>query len=234
MRPGITGVRDQLWLLAHDERYTPLRLMIDVRALNIGLVAATLTDLLLADRIHIAAGRIYITDESRELVPDPVGAAIQIAIGAAHAPLLTSVLRGARADWYGDEPNPYQEVYQRTRAVLIAAGHLREERRRLRSSCYHLRNQELISTIRGRLNHRLVYLDRPADATTDCLCALILSLRLHGSLMTPYDAAEIEHILSGITNSIPLRAGKESPLLAVPDLAQAVSDTIGDLATAPF
>jgi len=53
-----SSVRERLWLLAHDE-YNDMRPRINVRALDIGLAAATLVDLLLWEHIKVAGGLIY-------------------------------------------------------------------------------------------------------------------------------------------------------------------------------
>lgn len=234
MRRTVFNLREQLWLLAHDDRYTPLRPLVDVRALNVGLVAATVIDLLRADLIRIGAGTVYVAGQSQGLLGDPIGAALLAALDNEQAPLLVDLLRAACADRSGDVPNPFQDGYEHTRTALTVAGHLRVERRLLRSPCYHLVDPQLIAPIRNRLNHRLVYHERDDNADIDCLSALTLGVGLQHGLRTPFEPAEAERILWAVTDNIAHRAGPHSPLAAVPYLVHTVRNTIGDLATAPF
>lgn len=233
MPARITSVRDRLWLLAHDDRYD-LRPWLDVRALNIGLAAATLIDLLIQDRIHVDQGRIFVRHANTSPVGDLIAADIFNAISEEHAPRLAEVIRGARADVLDEGHNPYQRLYERTLAALVAAGHLLEHRRRLRSTRYTLSDSHLISTVRNEVNYRLVYPRRPGSASIDCLCALAFALNLHQIVPLPLDVGEAERVLTAITESIPKHAGPDSGLTVLPHLVQVVRHTVGDLATAPF
>lgn len=233
MARHLPSVRDRLWLIAHDDRYE-LRPWIDVRALNIGLITATLADLLVQDRIHVQQGRIYVHHQNNSPVGDPIAADILDAIAAEHTPRLTELIRDARADLLDEGHNPYQRLYERTLAALVAAGHLLEHRRRLRSNRYSLSEDDLISAVRAEVNYRLVYPSRRGDASVDCLCALVLALNLHHMVALPLDAGEAERVLTDITTGIPQRAGRHSPLTVVPHLVQVVRHAVGDLATSAF
>jgi Golgi phosphoprotein 3 (GPP34) len=229
------SLRERLWLLAHDDRYAPLRPLVDVRGINVSLAAATLIDLLIADRIRIAAGAVYVARRHPEPLADPASAAVLAGIDSEQPPLLADLLLAAAADRSADLlPNPFRGGYEHTRTALIVAGQLRQERRRFRSPCYHLVDPQLIESIRQRFNRRLVFHREDADADTDCFCALVLALRLHHGLSLPYQPAEAEQILWAITDDIPRRAGHDAPLAAVPHLVHSVHNVIGDLATAPF
>jgi hypothetical protein len=235
MTRHVSSVRDRLWLLAHDEHYD-LRPLVDVRALGIGLVAATLTDLLLQDRIYVQRGLIYLNRRHTGPAADPIAADILSAIAENPAPRIADVVRGARPDVLDDGHNPYQRLYDRTIAGLVVAGHLLEQHRKLRNTRLQFADPNLVTSIRADLRARLVtYHSRgQLDPATDCLCALVLALNLHSVLVLPFTTGEAEQILVEITGGIPARAGRGSPLSIVPLLVQIVRNAVGDLATAPF
>jgi Golgi phosphoprotein 3 GPP34 len=235
MTRRVSGVRDRLWLLAHDEHHE-LRPLIDVRALGIGLVAATLTDLLLHDRIYVQHGLIYLNSRHTGPAADPIATDILEAITEEQAPHIAEVVRGARADLLDDGYNPYRRLYDHTIAGLVVAGHLLEQRRRLRSVRLQFADPNLVTSIRADLRERLVmyYSRGQMDPAADCLCALVLALDLHSVLVLPFSTSEAEQILLEITGGIPVRAGRGSPLTIVPQLVQIVRNAVGDLATAPF
>ena len=241
----LTSIREQLWLLAHDDR--DLRPLIDVRALGISLAAGVLTDLLvqgririqsngiyLRDRIGAQPGGIYLHDDDTSQADDPITAGILTALDVTPAPSLQDVLHAARPDLPEDPRNPYQRLYERTVAAMVAADILVEQRRTFRASRYQLTDPSLGSWTRGQFNRRLVYAHGPDELSTDLLCALAWALNLHHKLLMPFNAAEAEPILLAITDRIPERAGKHSPLTVVPDVARYVRHTVGDLATAAF
>ena len=229
-----SSVRERLWLLAHDE-YNDMRPRINVRALEIGLAAAALVDLLLWDRIEVAGGLIYGKVGNDGTVGDPIARDMLDAITRRPAPRLAEVLHEARAELLGGTPSPFQDLYQHTRAVLVAGGYLSEQRRLLWGMRYTLADSALIFTIRGKLNHLLVVHPRGASSlANDCLLALLWALDLHSRLPMPYSTGEAEPILSVITSNIPRHAGEGSPVTVVPHLVQLVRHTVGDLATAAF
>lgn len=231
----ISSLREQVWLLAHDEQYD-LRPRIDVRALGIGLVAAVLVDLLLQERIYVQQGLIYTNRERSGPAVDPIATDILSSIGEDHPPRVAEVVRGARGDLPDDGQNPYQRLYERTLAGLVAAGHLLEQRRRLRTTRHQFTDSHLVTPIRASLRHRLVMDPRkqPVDPAVDCLCALVLSLNLHRTMVFPFSTDETERVLLHITGGIPALAGKGPSLTIVPQLVQIVRYAVSDLATAPF
>jgi len=246
MRHGIASVREQLWLLGHDD-YGDLRPVIDRRALGIGLAAAALVDLLLQGLIEVKHGLIcrssealddpgvYRTSEALGLADDPIGSEILSFLGRGPAPRLAEVLRESRAEPFGTTRTPFQRMYRRTRAGLVKAGRLEEEHRRLLPNLYRLTNSTVIPAIRGQFNHRLaMYHKAGADLAMDSLLALVWALNLHSKLPMPYSPSEADPILLAITDQIAGTAGTGSPLTVVPDLAHLVRNTIGDLATAAF
>ena len=235
MLTDATGVRERLWLLAHDDAYpTDIRTQIDVRALGIGLVAAALADLLAHNLIQIRGGMIYPLAGGMEPTSDLIAAGILAAIREDGASRLTDVLRGARADISGVRLNPYVGVYQRTRAALVATGVLIEHRRTLRPTRYRLADRHTIARHRNHFNSRLVRQHIDSDSGTDCLCAFVWALNIHRALLMPYPPGEADAILLDITERIPARAGPQHPLTVVPQLARSVRYAVGDLATAAF
>ncbi|WIM95744.1 GPP34 family phosphoprotein [Actinoplanes oblitus] len=230
----ISSLREKVWLLAHDEQ-NDLRPLIDVRALGIGLAAATLTDLLLQDRIYVKHGLIHTNRERTGPAADPIATDILAAITEEPAPRIAEVVRGARVDLVDDGNNPYQRLHERTLAGLVAGGHLLEQHRRLRSTRYQLADSHLVTSIRADLRSQLVRHPRgKCDPAMDCLCALVLSLNLHSTMVFPFSTEEAEPILLDITGRIPARAGKDAPLTILPHLVQVVRYAVGDLATAAF
>lgn len=236
MPARVTSVRQQLWLLAHDENYE-MRPRIDTRALDIGLAAAVLVDLMLSDRIRVDGGLIFWNRENRDAVGDPIAANVARAIAVGPAPRLAEVLREARVELLGGEHSPFQGLYAHTRAVLIADGYLIEQRRRLFGSRYSLTEQHKSVTfsLLGKISHRLArYPAVDDDLAFDCLLALVWALELHSKLPMVYSTSEAEPVLSHMTEQIPWRAGEGSPLTVVPHLAKLVRHAVGELATAQF
>lgn len=230
----ITGVRERLWLLAHDDQ-RDMRPHVDTRALGIGLVAAALSDLLRHNLITVRQGVIYpAPGRDDPLGGDPIAASILTAIRDDGTSRLADVLRGARADTAGTTFNPYLRVYERTQAALVAIGTLVEHRRTLRPTQFRLADPHIVAWRRSQFNTRLVHHTSGADLPTDSLCALIWALNLHRMLLMPYSAGEAEVILLDITERIPARAGPGTPAAVIPQLARGVRRAVGDLATATF
>ncbi len=217
---ALAGVRERLWVLAHDEK-REMRPLIDVRALSIGLTAATITDLLLQHRVTVQHGRVHVTGRDPKPAEDPVADSVLRFVQDQHRPFVRDMLR-----------DPGLRLYQRTQAALIAAGVLIEERRRFRSPRLILDNATA-TWIRGEMTRRF-FRTEPVDLVTDSLCALTWALNLHRTLVLAYDPAEADTILRAITEDIPVRAGPGSRLAAVPYLANGVREAVGDLATAAF
>jgi hypothetical protein len=226
---GVASLREQVWLLAHDEHHH-LRPRVDARVLEIGLVAATLTDLLLRNRIYVHRGLIYTNLKRPTPVADPIAAHVQSAIGQGPPPHVADVIRGACGDLPNNEQNPYQRLSERTLGGLIAGGHVREQRRWLRRTRYQLADPTVVSSIRAVLRHRLVRhpRSRQRDPAVDCLCALVLALDLHHTMVLPVSTDEAERVLLYITAAIPASAGHVGPLTTIPQLVQIVRDAVGD------
>ena len=230
----ITGVRERLWLLAHDDG-RDMRPHVDTRALGIGLVAAALSDLLAQNLIDMRQGLIHpLPGRNDSTGGDLIASSILTALREDGTSRLADVLRGARAETSGTSFNPYLRVYRRTQAALVATGTLIEHRRTLRPNRCLLTDPNIGARQRSQFNTRLVYHQSEADLATDSLCALVWALNIHRVLLMPYSAAEADGILLEIAERIPARAGPGNPAAAIPQLARSVRRTVGDLATAAF
>lgn len=208
MLTGVASLRDQLWLLGHDES-RDLQPRIGARALSVGLAGATITDLLISNHLVLHQGHVYPNVRGRPA--DPVAAAVLETIrGLSQAPLLGDVLR---------EPIP--RFAQRIHALLVATGTIYKERRALRGARYRLVDDNSVAWIRSEFVRRLYRFDINVPAV-EALCALVWALNLHAALVLPYSTGEADDLLRTITDQIPKRAGPRSPFFAVPQIALAV------------
>lgn len=220
MLADVDSLRDQIWLLGHDET-RDLQPRIDARALGVGLAGATVADLLIEGHLVIQEG--CVSPQGRGRPADPVAAAVlEMIRERPEAPLLTDVLRA-----------PIARFSERVHALLIANGIVYEERRTLRGARYRLVNDDAATWIRHDFVRRLYRNDLP-DAAVDTLCALVWALKLHHTLVLPYPTSEADDILRAITDEIPVRAGPTSRYFAIPQIAFGIRHAIGDLATAVF
>jgi Golgi phosphoprotein 3 GPP34 len=234
----ITTVRERLWLLAHDQDRS-LQLRMNLAALEVGLMGATMIDLLLAGLIRIDGDSIRSTRPwpsnavSRSGALDPITAGVCKAFTDGPPPKLLDVLWAPNVE-LDDGRHPYARLYQRTRAALIAHGLVVQHQQRFRSTRYELADPRSVTWHRSNFFHRLVYFERESDALTDCLCALVWALDLHEAMVTPYEPSQARDVLWRITEQLPARAGPTSALACVPQLAVSIRCVVGDIATAAF
>lgn len=215
-----TLVREHLFLLAHDED-RKCRLRIHQPALGIGLAGAALIDLLIADRIHLANGRIYLTDlYDRTSILDPINDHVLGTIRRVRSavPVVELIKKLA------------PEMYERTCGSLIADGVLDQTARWGRRQLA-LRTSGTVVRIRSKLRQRADGRGA-ADLPTDALCALISALNLHECMLFWRSRAELEPRLQSVVEEIPFLAARGSPVAAIPHIAQAVRHAVGDLGTA--
>jgi hypothetical protein len=175
----VGSVRDELFLLAHDDDG---RLIGSEPGISAGLAGATLIDLLLARRVAVVGGRLTVVDSAT--TGDPEADATLEAIAENADPT------GPRAwvSWIS------AGVYDRTGGVLEATGVVRRtSARRLGllpvTRCVPVNTEDLV-----RLRSRLRYgVHSPAvpDASTAALCGLVRVLRLHASLLLSMPAEEL-------------------------------------------
>jgi hypothetical protein len=225
-------LRDWVWLLAHDER--TMRLLIDARALNIGLLGAAVTDLLMAGHLRVEHEQLVCHRETTP-IDDPIQRQLLDALRRERAPYLEGVLRAARTGGGGaDAYNPYGDLYSRIWQRLVETNVLVLHRGRRRNRRPQFSERHTLGYHRGDFNHHLVLYPREANAKMECLGALLWGLNLHEKLSMPFNPTEAGGYLREIVSAIPQRAGDGSPLAAVPLIAASIRHTVGDLATAAF
>jgi hypothetical protein len=220
---GLLLVREQLYLLAHDDAQS-MRPHVHVPAIGVGLAAAALIDLLIDQHVHIINGTAYVIPrrgQAPEL--DPITEYVLRIIGnLRHSPGLHLLLRDLG-------PTLYTQTGEAliTRGILTAGrrwGRTRRELARLRSS----------SWIRQSLRYRITGRDQP-DLPIDALCALTWALGLDGALLMELSRTEIDELLRGVMNRIPeLLPRPDLPAAAIPQVADAVRTAVAGLATSPY
>ncbi|MGK5675638.1 GOLPH3/VPS74 family protein [Micromonospora sp. URMC 106] len=216
-------LRDELFLLAHnDDTGQP---HIHRQALALGLAGAVLIDLFLAGRITLdpkddrPAGdrwlRLHTDQPVGDLIADAAIASIRH--GRA-APTLKVWLRGFADD-----------LYERTRAGLVAAGILRHTtRRRLgglaRTDTYPATDNKWAVVARARLRYLAAGREQP-DNHTAALAGLVAVLGLTAHLYLDDDTTTLTAHLKTI-------AGQHHR--PVRDITATVDAAVGDLATATY
>lgn len=230
------SVRQRLWLLGHNGQ-RDLERVVNGRVLQIGLMAATLTDLMLGGHVYFDSGwvcRDFRPGEARS-TPDPIAAAVLYQVTDERGVPVDDLLRSASADPDDQPSHLYARLYERTVAELVAAGILLEQQRTFRPAAYAAADQDDLSARSGLLKNRLVFHHGERnDLSIDCLCALAWALGLHATLITTYDQARTECILRDITDGLAAVEHPYSVLAAVPYLADCVRGVVGELAAAPF
>jgi hypothetical protein len=230
-------IRDQLFVLAHDE-HRGFEPRLHLPALGIGLAGAVLIDLLIAGRITVKGGQVTGDRFERTGTGDVINDAVLTHIRQtprATCPL-TALLRDVSSD-----------VYDRTLGVFVASGVLTTERRRFRSR-YVLQRPWLPTRVRSKVRYRAEGTSGP-EQDADALCALAWALRLQEGIFFESRGAT-EAALYQVTVDIPVFArhrrqadrphpdgsrrfsDQPMPFAAVPVIAHAVRDQIGDMATA--
>lgn len=216
-------LRDELFLLGHnDDTGHP---HIHRQALALGLAGAVLIELFLAGRIALdptddrPAGerwlRLYSDQPVGDLIADTALAAIR---RGRTAPPVKVFLRGFADD-----------LYERTRAGLVAAGILRQvTRRRLgglaRTDTYLPTDTKWPVVARARLRYLAAGREQP-DNHTAALAGLVATLGLATHLYLDDDTATLIERLKAIA---------EQHHRSVWDITAAVDAAVGDLATAAY
>jgi hypothetical protein len=219
------NVRDQLFLIAHDEekRFRP---WINVGAIGIGLAGATVMDLLIANRVMVHGGKAYLVDPyERTLTRDALTDYVLLTVRDMEpTPPLAALLAHLGP-----------AMYDRTLGGLLNAGFLSRLTRRRRAN-YGPTDPGLMVSIRSKVRYRFNG-DLSATIVTDALCALVSAVQLHDALMFHLRRSEVDDRLQEISARIPMLVARDmpgSPSSAIPDVADAVRQAIGDLATAVF
>ncbi|WP_374538014.1 GOLPH3/VPS74 family protein [Micromonospora aurantiaca (nom. illeg.)] len=216
-------LRDELFLLGHDDDTGSLH--IHRHALALGLAGAVLIDLFLAGRITLdpnddrPAGerwlRLHTDQPVGDLIADAALAAIRYGRGA---PPVRVFLRGFADD-----------LYERARAGLVAAGILRQvTRRRLgglaRTDTHLATDTKWAVVARARLRYVTHGREQP-DNHTAALAGLVATLGLTSHLYLDDDTTALTARLKAIA---------EQHHRSVRDLTAAVDAAVGDLATAAY
>ncbi|ODB75080.1 MULTISPECIES: GOLPH3/VPS74 family protein [Micromonospora] len=219
--PGLP-LRDELYLLAHnDDTGQP---HIHRQALALGLAGAVLIDLVLTGRTTLdGSGHPAREQRIRLHIDRPVGdlitdAALTSLRHTRPAPPLRHWLRGFADD-----------LYERTRAGLHAAGILRHTSHRrlgglIRADTYLPTHQRWPVIARARLRYLADGREQP-DNHTAALAGLVVALNLTDHLYLHDDTTTV---------AAQLRAIAEQHHRPVRDITTAVDAAVGDLATATY
>ncbi|AEV83574.1 hypothetical protein ACWT_2867 [Actinoplanes sp. SE50] len=221
-RPGLdpTLVREQLFILAHDET-RHMRPRLHVPALSAGLAGATVMDLLIAQRVMIESGTVQPDWYQRETTFDPVtDDVLALIMQKAPGPALPGLIRAIAPS-----------MYERTAAALIHKGVLLESpARRWRKKEYEIAEEGISVRVRAKVGYRLDGRDGPSP-DADCLCTLVSALGLHAALLRG-TRAELEPLMQRISRDLPDRARPtRHPIGGAPAVAAAVLALVQDLAT---
>ncbi|GLW35324.1 GPP34 family phosphoprotein [Actinoplanes regularis] len=221
-RPGLDPilVREQLFLLAHDET-RQMRPRLHVPALAAGLAGATVMDLLIAQRVTVESGAVVPDWYRRETTGDPVtDDVLALIMQKAPAPALPALIRAAAPG-----------LYERTTGALVHRGVIvAGPPRRWRKREFEIAQESVVVRVRAKIGYRVEGRDGPS-ADADCLCALLAALGLHGALLRG-TRSEVDPLLQHVIRELPHRARiNNHPIGQAPAVADAVRTVVQDLAT---
>ncbi|WP_026268885.1 GOLPH3/VPS74 family protein [Salinispora arenicola] len=216
-------LRDELFLLGHnDDTGQP---HVHRQALALGLAGAVLIDLFLAGRLVLDPTddrpvserwlRLHTDQPIGDLIADAAIAAIRY---GRSVPPVKTFLRGFADD-----------LYERTRAGLVAAGILRQStRRRLgglaRTDTYLATDSKWAVVARARLRYLAAGREQP-DNHTAALAGLVAVLGLTTHLYLNDDGTAVTARLKAIA---------DQHHRSVRDITAAIDAAVGDLATAAY
>ena len=216
-------LRDELFLLAHDEDYR-WRPRVPPASLAVGLAGATLIDLVLAgdlraERGHVAAHSRYVRHDL-----DPVSARVvaDLAVTGAWLPLREAITGTA------------VELYERTLIQLITTDIITARARRFGRVRYSPTDLDDVVNARHYPRYRVQTLDCGTDRldpATDALCGLIRALRIEATLYLELPADDLRVRLDTITAHY---AANYPHVAGVPDLITAVETALGEVAVAVY
>jgi len=188
---AVGSVRDELFLLAHDDDG---RLIGPEPGISAGLAGAMLIDLLLTGRIAVVGGRLAVVDSAA--TGDAEADATLVAIAENTEPT------GPRAwvSWIS------AGAYDRTGAVLEATGVVqRTTARRLGllqvTRCVPVNTDDLVR-VRSRLRYG-VHTPGTPDFATAAVCGLVRALRLHAALLLSMPTSELLDALDRMASGSP-------------------------------
>lgn len=207
--PVQPGVRDALFLMAHDE-YRGFSSRLFPAVLELGLAAATLIDLILLDRARMGThGNVYPVDGRP--MNDVVSQGAWERLRVATPPL-------AGQSWPGSGTLAVHTAFEvlapglieRTRAHLVACGTLVAHRRRLGRVRYA--PASATTTAAGITPPRITILDGTLDPQGLALCALVQALQIHDALYL----TDKSHLDPHLTRIIDTMRQLGEPLDAIP------------------
>ena len=215
-------VRDELFLLSHEESGKPL---IHVPSLSAGLAGSLLIDLALRGLIDGAHGRISAWQREQagdRPAPGLIGEGME---GQAVAEIRgTGGTRGAY-DWI---MTWHPGMYERVCAEMVTVGVLMPKTTRrlgLLPVTRHVPTQEAyVSRARGALRRTVTGVVAP-DAGYAALCGLLYVLQLEGALHLSTGGATLRKQLFAI-------ADRHTPTIR--EILSAVDKAVGELATSAF
>jgi hypothetical protein len=221
-RPGLdpTLVREQLFLLAHDET-RHMRPRVHVPALSAGLAGATVMDLLIAQRVTVDSGTVTPDWYQRETTGDPVtDDVLALVMQKAPGPALPALIRAAAPG-----------LYERTTAALVHKGLIVEgPARRWRKKEYQIADEGVAVRVRAKVGYRIDGRDGPSP-DADSLCTLVAALGLHAALLRG-TRSEVDPLLQNVIRELPERArATRHPVGQAPVVAAAVLGIVQDMAT---
>jgi hypothetical protein len=208
-------LHQELYLLSHDEEGRPL---IHVPALRLGLAGAVLLDLVLTERLQVAAGQLVVYDHTPlgDSVADTIVPTLLADRSHRNRELRTWLRRLA------------EDADERTRGGLVAAGVLaRTTRRRLGivpRTRYEPTGHGPTMTARAGPRYAVHGRQTP-DAQCAALCGLLAVLRLHDTLYLDLPGGDVLDRLHAIAHrhTRPVR-----------EITATVEALIGELAVAVY
>jgi hypothetical protein len=187
-------VRDELYLLAHDDEGKPL---INLAMLGVGLSAALLIDLTLRGEIDAASGYVLARPRPNPEANRPAGGGIawhalnELAAGRARPPAIDEVM----LVWQS-------AMYERVRGELVAAQVLHSVKVRrlgLMSTTRYMPIEEA-PVVRARTTLRRTIAGMiPPTTGTGALCGLIAELQLERALHLSSDLSGSRQAIAAIT-----------------------------------
>jgi hypothetical protein len=218
-------VRDEVFLLGHDEDYG-YRPRVPPASLAVGLAGAVFVDLLLAGDVQAANGHVAGRSRYVRHDLDPICARVVADLAMTGAWIsLREAVTGTATD-----------LYERTLIQLITTDVITAKARRFGRVKYRPADENDVAHARHYPRHRAQALDRATaepDPATDALCALIRALRIEATLYLELPADDLRTRLDTITAQYATNH-PDPHLTAIPDLITAVETALGDVAVAVY
>jgi len=216
-------VREQLFVLAHDEHRGGWKERLHQPALSVGLAGAAIIDLLIDRRVHLVNQAVTVTDlYDRSVTGDAVTDGVLGLVRQRSLPLPAILDRVAGG------------MYERTRGGLVHRGVLVEKPLRVLgvrlSDRVVLAHEYIAIRNRAKVVRRADGRDGPTPAA-DAMCVLLLALGMQDCLILPRE--EADRGLNLVLQQMQATEVPEHRLLAhdIIEVAEAVQYAVHDLAT---